>query len=119
VLDSRTASPFARGLFAALEQMTKTVLSDVEDSALAACDDMYLEASSAREILSSWYARRVSFRELRAIYRKLSELGFLRTYVKSRGRYTLVSLEGHRTATLSVRATSSGRKYLSRERNVL
>jgi hypothetical protein len=39
------------------------VLTDLEDRALAACDDMYLEATSAKEILGSWYGREIPFRD--------------------------------------------------------
>ena len=46
-------------------------LTDLEDRALAACDDMYLETTIARNVLSTWYERVIPFRELRPAYRKL------------------------------------------------
>jgi hypothetical protein len=85
------------------------LLTDLEDRVMAACDDMYLEATIAQDVLSSWYGRPVSFRELRAAYRKLSGLGFLKTYLKTKGRYTPVELMGHKTEALSARATARGR----------
>lgn len=94
------------------------ILSDIEDLALAACDDMYLEASSARNILSTWYERVVLYRELRAAYARLIQLGLLRAYAKRNHRIVLVQLPGHRTRDLAVRATSSGRQYLTWRRRV-
>ena len=94
------------------------MLTDLEDRALAACDDMYLEAPTARNVLSTWYERVIPFRELRSVYRRLVELGLLRTYAKRYGRLKAVELSGHRTAALSVRATKKGCQYLGRKRHV-
>jgi hypothetical protein len=94
------------------------ILTDLEDRALAACDDMYLEALIARNVLSTWYERVIPFRELRSVYRRLVELGLLRTYAKHHGRLKAVELSGHRTEALSVRATKKGCQYLGRKRHV-
>jgi hypothetical protein len=95
------------------------VLTELEDRALAACDDMYLEAASAREVLSSWYGREIQFRELRSIYARLLGLGLLRVYAQGKGRPVSTELRGHRTSALSVRATSKGRRYLGWKRHVV
>jgi hypothetical protein len=95
------------------------VLTDLEDRALAACDDMYLEAASAREVLSSWYGREIPFRELRSIYARLVGLGLLRVYAQRNGRTMSIELKGHRTNAVSVRATSKGRQYLGWKRHVV
>lgn len=94
------------------------VLTDLEDRALAACDDMYLETTIARNVLSTWYERLIQFRELRPVYRRLVELGLLRTYAKRNGRYVSVEMPGQRTDRLSVRATGKGRDYLGWKRQV-
>jgi hypothetical protein len=94
------------------------ILTDFEDLALAACDDMYLETSIARNILSTWYERVVPYRELRAAYSRLIDLGLLRAYAKRNHRVVLVQLSGHRTQDLAVRATSKGRRYLIWKRQV-
>ena len=94
------------------------ILTDFEDRALAACDDMYLETSIARNVLSTWYERVISYRELRAAYSRLIELGLLRAYAKHNHRIVLVKLSGHRTRDLSVRATARGRRYLTWKRHV-
>jgi hypothetical protein len=95
------------------------LLTDLEDRALAACDDMYLEVPSAREILESWYARRILPGELRQLYGRLVDLGLLRVYRKRSGRIHAASLTGHRSRDLLVRATTSGRRYLARARHVV
>jgi hypothetical protein len=95
------------------------VLTDLEDRALAACDDMHLDAASAREILSSWYGRDIPFRELRSIYARLVGHGLLRVYAQHKGRAICTELKGHRTNALSVRATSKGRRYLGWKRHVV
>ena len=82
------------------------LLTDLEDRTLAACDDMYLEAIIAQDVLSSWYGRSITFRELRAVYRKLSGIGLIKTYLKTKGRYTPVELRGHKTEALSARHAS-------------
>ena len=94
------------------------ILTDIEDRALAACDDMYLETKIAQNVLSTWYERVISFRELRLIYGKLVELGLLRTYGRCNGRTVLVAMKGSRTDGLSVRATKKGRQYLGWKRHV-
>jgi hypothetical protein len=94
------------------------VLTDFEDLALAACDDMYLEASIARNILSTWYERVVPARELRAAYSRLMQLGLLRAYAKGNHRVVLAKLSGYRTRDIAVRATSKGRQYLTLKRRV-
>ena len=103
-----------------LDRMKKRpyVLTDLEDRALAACDDMYLETTIARTILSTWYERVIPFRELRPVYRRLVDLGLARTYAKRNGRLVSVALPGHRTDALSVRATKKGRQYLGWKRHV-
>jgi len=95
------------------------MLTDLEDRALAACDDAYLEATIAREILSSWYGREIRFRELRSIYARLVGLGLLRVYAQRNGRAISTELRGQRTNALSVRATSKGRQYLGWKRHVV
>ena len=94
------------------------VLTDLEDRALAACDDMYLETTIARSVLSIWYERVIPFRELRQVYRRLVELELLRTYAKRYGRLRAVEMDGLRTDALAVRATKKGRQYLRRKRYV-
>jgi hypothetical protein len=95
------------------------VLTDMEDRALAACDEMYLEVSSAREILESWYARRIQVTELRRLYERLIGLGLLRVYRKRSGKIRAAVLAGHRTRDLLVRATAYGRRYLTWQRHVV
>jgi len=94
------------------------VLTDFEDRALAACDDMHLETKIARNVLSTWYERVIAFRELRLAYRRLVELGLLRIFAKRNGHVVPVEIPGHRTEALSVRATKKGRKYLGWKRYV-
>jgi hypothetical protein len=94
------------------------VLTDIEDLALAACDDMYLEGSIARDILSTWYERVVPYRELRAAYSRLIQLGLMRAYANRNHRIVLVQLSGHRTRDLAFRATAKGRQYLTWKRRV-
>ena len=95
------------------------VLTDLEDRVLAACDDMYLEVSSAREILESWYARRIPLAELRRLYERLADLGLLRVYRRYSGRVRAAALAGNRTRDLLVRATANGRRYLTWQRHVV
>ena len=95
------------------------VLTELEDSALAACDDQFLEARSAQIVLGSWFDRRISTRELRQLYRKLADLGLLGAYIKRSGRIVRSQFTGCRTASLLVRATAKGRKYLSAPRRVV
>ena len=89
------------------------VLTDLEDRALAACDDMYLETTSAQEILSSWYGRKVPFRELRSIYARLVGLGLLRVYAQRNGRAISTELRGQRTDALWVRAQARAGNILA------
>ena len=81
----------------------------MEDRALAACDDQYLGVRTAQIIISSWFDRHVPTRELRTIYRKLSDLGLLRVYVRRRGRIVRSPFLGCRTLSLLARATEKGR----------
>ena len=94
------------------------VLTDLEDRTLAACDDMHLDAPTAQNVLSTWYERPVSFRELRSVYRRLVELGLLRTYTRGNGRWLAVETPGYRTSALWTRATKKGRQYLGWKRHV-
>jgi hypothetical protein len=77
-------------------------LTDFEDRALAACDDMYLETTITRTVLSTWYGRVISMRELRSVYRRLGESGLLRTYVRYNERITSAEMLGHRRDALCV-----------------
>jgi len=95
------------------------VLTDLEDRALAACDDQYLAIRSAQIILSSWFDRSVSTREMRQLYRKLDNLGLLRAYVVRNGRRVMSPFLGHRTMSLFVRATRKGCNYLTWPRRVI
>jgi hypothetical protein len=95
------------------------VLTDLEDRALAACDDQYLAVRSAQMILSSWFDRRISTPEMRQLYRKLSDLGLLRAYVMRGGRIVRSPFLGRRTVSLLVRATTKGRSYLKWPRRVV
>lgn len=88
-------------------------LTDLEDRVLASCDDMYLEASIAKDICSGWYGRDIPYRELRAVYRKLIGLGLLRPYVKSGGRIRAADLSGNRTSRLIFHGTKKGRDYIA------
>jgi len=94
-------------------------LTDLEDRALAACDDVYLETTIARDVLSTWYDRVIPFRELRTAYRRLVDLGLLHAYVRRNGRLAAVEMPGHRIDALCVRATAKGRQYLGRKRHVV
>lgn len=94
------------------------ILTDIEDRALAACDDMYLETHIARAVLESWYGRTIPYRELRRVYARLFALGLLRTYKRRDGRIRRSPMEGNRTQTLLVRATAYGCTYLSWPRRV-
>ena len=91
------------------------VLTDLEDRALAACDDRHLDALSARAVLSSWFARKISIGEMRDVYTRLSDLGLLGIYVRRRGVLVAAPMLGNRTRLLHVRATADGRRYLSRK----
>jgi hypothetical protein len=95
------------------------VLTDLEDRALAACDDSHLEVRVAQDILGSWFDRVVPMQEIRLIYRRLFDLGLLRFYVKRGRRMVPTGLEGRRTRSLRVRATAKGRNYLSLRRHVV
>ena len=88
-------------------------LTDLEDHALAACDDMYLDTPIAKEILSSWHGRTIQYRELRRVYEKLIDLGLLRTYIKQDGRIRSAVIHGKRTQQLLVRATLKGVRYIN------
>jgi hypothetical protein len=89
-------------------------LTELQDLALAACDDEHLRASAARWALTSWLGREVPFRELRSAYGRLLDLGFLRTYRERQGRAYAAPFVGTRTRDLAVRATPKGRAYLKR-----
>jgi hypothetical protein len=86
------------------------MLSDLEDRALAACDDQHLAVPTAQAILSSWFVRDISTGEMRDVYARLIELGLLNTYVRRRGVLVAAPLLGNRTRSLQVRATAKGRK---------
>lgn len=94
------------------------VLTDMEDRALAACDDMYLETTIARGVLETWYERPIPFRELRQVYSRLEALGLMRPYVKQNSRICASTIPGHRTQDLLMRATAKGREYLTWKRHV-
>jgi hypothetical protein len=91
------------------------MLSDLEDRALAACDDQHLAATTAQGILSSWFVRDISTGEMRNVYARLIRLGLLKAYVRRRGVLVAAPLLGNRTRSLQVRATAKGRRYLSRK----
>jgi hypothetical protein len=91
------------------------MLSDLEDRALAACDDQHLPVRTAQAILSSWFARDISTGEIRDVYARLIKLGLLKTYVRRREVLVAAPLLGNRTRVLHVRATASGRRYLSHQ----
>ena len=55
------------------------ILSDLEDRALAACDDQHLAVPTAQDILSSWFVRDVSTGEMRGVYARLSDLSLSKT----------------------------------------
>jgi hypothetical protein len=99
-----------------MQKMRRTfMLSDLEDRALAACDDQHLAVPTAQDILSSWFVRHISTGEMRDVYARLSELGLLKTYVRRGGVLVAAPLLGSRTRSLQVRATAKGRRYLSRK----
>jgi hypothetical protein len=91
------------------------MLSDLEDRALAACDDQHLAVPTAQAILSNWFVRDISTGEMRDVYARLVELGLLKTYVCRLGVLVAAPLLGNRTRSLQVRATANGRRYLSRK----
>jgi len=96
------------------------MLTDLEDRALAACDDQHLAVPTAQAILSIWFVRDISTGEMRDVYARLIELRLLKTYVRRRGVLVAAPLLGNRTRSLQVRATTNGRRYLSRKpRNVM
>lgn len=89
------------------------MLTDLEDRALAACDDQHLAVPTAQGILSNWFVRGISTGEMRDVYARLIELGLVKTYVRRRGVLVAVPLSGNRTRSLQVRATAKGQSYLS------
>ena len=95
------------------------LLTDFEDRALAACDDFYLEASTAQNILRSWYERSIPETRLRRAYARLEGLGLLGTYRKARGRIRRAPLERTAMIDLIVRGTQKGRSYLNLKRHVV
>jgi hypothetical protein len=95
------------------------VLTDLEDRALAACDDQILPIRTAQAVLSSWFHRSIPTREMRELYQKLAALGLLHPYVMVDRRTTRTPFLGRRTVSLSVRATAKGRKYLNWPRRVI
>jgi hypothetical protein len=95
------------------------VLTDLEDRSLAACDDQHLPVRSAQMVLSSWLDRPISTPEMRQLYRKLSKLGLVRTYVRRKGRIVRSPFVGCRTVSLWVRATAKGVSYLKWPRRVV
>ena len=99
--------------------MRAALLNELEDLALAACDDQHLEAASSREILSLWFEREVSYSELRVAFRRLYRLGLLRTYVYRGTRIVRSSTRSIPTHHLLVRGTERGREYLGLERKLL
>jgi hypothetical protein len=95
------------------------VLTDLEDRALAACDDQHLAVRTAQMVLGSWFGRAIATSEMREIYRKLAGLGLLYVYVMRGGRAVRSPFLGCRTMALLVRATSKGREYLAWPRRVI
>jgi hypothetical protein len=91
------------------------MLSDLEDRALAACDDQHLAMPTAQAILSNWFVRDISTGEIRDVYARSIELGLMTTYVCRLGVLVAAPLLGNRTRSLQVRATAKGRRYLSRK----
>jgi hypothetical protein len=85
------------------------MLSDLEDRALAACDDQHLAAPTALGILSGWFVRDMSTGEMRDAFARLIRLGLLKAYVRRRG-VLVAALLGNRTRSLQVRATAKGRE---------
>jgi hypothetical protein len=79
------------------------VLTDLEDRALAACDDQYLRATAAQAVLSGWFSRSIPISEMRAIYACLRALDLLRTYVLRSGRVLPATMAGHRASSLPFR----------------
>ena len=94
-------------------------LTELEDLALAACDDQYLEASSSRAILSQWLERPIQYTELRSALRRLRSFGLLRTYVKRHGRIVRAEMHGCPTHALLLRGTPEGRAYLRGPRRLV
>lgn len=88
-------------------------LKDIEDRALAMCEDAYIDAPTAKNILEIWYKRSVSFSELRRIYAKLHATDLVRAYIKNNGRICLTEFRGNRTNMLFFRATARAKRYLN------
>src|SRR5712664_3428293 len=111
--------PFATGrrgsirdLAGTTQMMRRTfMLTDLEDRALAACDDQHLAVPTTQAILSIWFVRDISTGEMRDVYARLIELRLLKTYVRRRGVLVAAPLLGNRTRSLQVRATTNGRRY--------
>ena len=94
------------------------LLTDLQDRALASCDDMHFEVPSAREVLQIWYERAIPFTEFRRDLQRLIDLGLLGTYEKRHSRYHRVPLQSHPMSQLLIRATRSGCAYLKLKRVV-
>jgi hypothetical protein len=91
------------------------MLTDLEDRALAACDDQHLPVPTAQAFLSSWFARDISTGEIPELYARLIELELLKTFVRRQEMLVAAPLLGNRTRSLQVRATAKGRRYLNRK----
>jgi hypothetical protein len=94
------------------------LLTDLQDRALASCDDMYFEVPSAREVLQIWYERAIPFTEFRCDLQRLVDLGLLGAYEKRQSRYHRVPLQNRPMSQLFIRATGSGCTYLKLKRVV-
>jgi hypothetical protein len=94
-------------------------LSELQDLALASCDDQHLEALVAREVISSFLARDISVREIRGAYGVLLALGLVKAYQEKGGKVRAAMFEGTRTRDLLFRATRRGVAQLKRPRNVV
>jgi hypothetical protein len=94
------------------------VLTEIEDLALCACDDQILGALVTRDIISQYLQIKISVRDMRRVFERLSSYGLVKPYRGPCNRERPARFTGTRTRDLSFQATRKGVLYLKRPRHV-
>lgn len=99
--------------------MAKPLLTDIEDRALAMGEREYVSLKTACDVLSSWYARQVTYGELLSVTGKLSSLGLVRWRLRYGSRLYFRKRVNLNATFAEFTATATGVLQLEAPRHVV
>jgi hypothetical protein len=88
-------------------------LTELEDRALAMCEDEYVDFGLGTDILVSWFDRPIPAAELHRVFEHLAELGLVECQIGTSWAFTNVVPPLTTIGRAKFRATSKGEAFLN------